>query len=297
MNIPVLIIIFNRPETTSRLLKQLELAKPPRLYIAADGPRENKTGEKELCEETRRMATTIDWPCEVKTLFREKNIGVDPGVESAVDWFFTNEESGIILEDDCIPHPDFLKFSSVLLEKYRNDEKIMMISGNNFQDGVMRGNGSYYFSRYSNTWGWATWKRAWQKYDKDMQGLPSFISENKIENILKEKQQKKYWLSFFKKLYNKKYGFWDAKWLFAIWNNSGICITPNLNLNTNIGFGKDATHTQGESIKFSVKSHPLEEIKHPDSNEIDTEADNYLFNKIYKVSLFKKIIYKLKSFI
>ena len=156
----VLFIIFNRPETTQRVFDAIRLAKPTRLYIAADGPRENKTGEKELCEQARKIAQNVDWDCEVKTLFQKENLGCGKAVSHAISWFFENEDMGIILEDDCLPHQSFFKYCEELLEKYKNNDRIGIISGNNFQKKRKIGSFSYYFSDIVNIWGWATWARS-----------------------------------------------------------------------------------------------------------------------------------------
>ena len=158
---PVLFLIFNRPELTEKVFQKIQDAQPKYLFVAADGPRDNKYGEKDLCEKTRAVVLeNITWECEVKTLFRTENLGCRTAVSSAINWFFENVEEGIILEDDTVPDNSFFSYCQALLEKYRNHEQIMMITGDNFQDGIKRGNGSYYFSRYVHIWGWASWRRA-----------------------------------------------------------------------------------------------------------------------------------------
>lgn len=294
MTSPILFVIFNRPEQTRKVFEEIRKAQPPKLYIAADGPRSNHPGEKEKCEEARAIAKLVDWPCELHTDFLGQNIGCDERVSSAISWFFAGVEEGIIFEDDCLPSGEFFTFTSSLLEKYRHEEKIKMISGNNFQNGRKRGEGSYYFSRYANTWGWATWRRAWNAYDHNLAGFPAFRESKQIEDILPTSEERRYWLNFFEKILKKKYTFWDAKWMFSIWKENGISITPNTNLVSNIGFGSDATHTQGDAEKFSVKIGEMGEIIHPASMEIDNEADRYLFETMYRTPLLEKIKIKLK---
>ena len=161
---PVLLIIFNRPDTTARVFEAIRAARPTELYIAADAPRENRSEDKRLCEEAKKITEKIDWPCEVHRLYQEKNLGCKRGPIASITWFFENVEAGIILEDDCVPHPSFFAFCSELLEKYADDKRIMHVSGNNFQFGKMRGDASYFFSEYTLSWGWATWRRAWQRF-------------------------------------------------------------------------------------------------------------------------------------
>ena len=174
---PILFLIFNRPDTTKRVFESIRSIKPAKLYIAADGDRKDKVGEDLLCKDTRSIIDLIDWECEIKTLFRPENLGCKIAVSSAIDWFFENEEQGIILEDDCLPNESFYIYCETLLNYYAFNERIMHISGNNFQDGMMRGNGSYYFSNYNHIWGWASWKRAWKAYNVDL----SFLTETLIE--------------------------------------------------------------------------------------------------------------------
>ena len=160
---PVLLIIFSNPQTTRKTFEQIRSVCPTRFYIAADGPRANVIGEIEHAREVRSIVNDIDWPCEVKTFFREENSGgAGSGVYAALDWFFSEVEEGIVLEYDCIPHPDFFPYCAELLERYRNDERVMVIGGNNLQDGLVRGNASYYFSSIPYMWGWASWRRTWR---------------------------------------------------------------------------------------------------------------------------------------
>jgi len=189
---PILFLIFNRPDTTQKVFNAIRKAKPKQFFIAADGSPPDREGEIEKCQKSRKIATSVDWDCEVKTLFRDKNLGCKIAISSAIDWFFENVEEGIILEDDCLPHQSFFWFCQELLEYYRNDTRIMHISGDNFQFGRKRGEGSYYFSKYSHVWGWATWRRAWKCFDINMKSFEEFKAENQINSIFQSKQQQKY---------------------------------------------------------------------------------------------------------
>lgn len=278
MKTPLLFLIFNRPELTFRVFEEIRNAKPQQLFIAADGPREGKEGEAEKCEQARSIVNKIDWNCEVKTLFRNKNLGCRDAVSSAITWFFSHVEEGIILEDDCLPDKSFFLFCSALLEKYRNNENIMHISGANFQKGKKRGTASYYFSVMPLIWGWASWRRAWKHYSVDMKGLENYIQDPRFINIFK----KKYFADFYcKKLIQTQNGninTWDYQWAFAVWKNKGICITPNENLVTNIGFGTDATHTLGMQNDFAaLPMGKIENLIHPQKINIDYKADEYFW--------------------
>ncbi len=271
---PVLFVIFNRPDTTQKVFNAIRQAKPKQLFVAADGPREGKEGEKEKCEQVREIIEQIDWDCEVKTLFRDKNLGCKIAVSSAIDWFFENVEEGIILEDDCLPSQSFFWFCQELLEYYRNDTRIMHISGDNFQFGRKRGEGTYYFSKYAHVWGWATWKTAWKYFDVNMESFKKFKTENQIENIFKINQQKKYWMKILQRIYNNKINTWDYQWTYTCFANNGFCIMPNDNLVSNIGFDVQSTHTQGENSIFSkMKTEEITEIIHPEFVLADQEAD------------------------
>lgn len=197
MNLPsslktaVLFLIFNRPDTTTKVFEKIRLIKPQRLYIASDGPRAGYDGEIEKIKKTREIATQIDWPCKVKTLFRDKNLGCKKGVSQAISWFFENEEQGIILEDDCVPHLDFFAFCENLLDRYSKENQVSVITGSNFQNNKWRGDASYYFSKYNHCWGWATWRTSWKLNDVNITFWPKFKNSKKWEKIHNSNLEKK----------------------------------------------------------------------------------------------------------
>jgi hypothetical protein len=272
----VLFLIFNRPDTTQKVFDAIKKAKPKQLFVAADGPRLDKVGEIEKCRKTREIATSVDWDCEVKTLFRDKNLGCKMAISSAIEWFFENVEEGIILEGDCLPGQSFFWFCQELLEYYRNDTRIMHISANNFQFGRVRGEGSYYFSKYPHIWGWATWRRAWKHYEINMKNLEEFKKEVQINNVFNIKQQQKYWMKIFQLVHEGKIDTWDYQWGYACFINNGLCVTPNVNLVSNIGFGKEALHTKDPNSIFSnMKIKNIQKIKHPDFILADKTADYF----------------------
>ncbi|MDR7920716.1 glycosyltransferase family 2 protein [Thermosynechococcus sp. HY213] len=276
----VLFLIFNRPHTTQRVFEAIRQVRPPRLYVAADGPRADREGEAEKVAEVRRIATQVDWPCEVKTLFREKNLGCKVAVSSAITWFFEHEEKGIILEDDCLPHPDFFRFCDELLEYYKQDERVWVITGNNFQDGQWRGKASYYFSKYSHCWGWATWKRAWSKYDVNISFWPAWSKSSAWQNLHFNSVEEEYWRKIFNRVYSSEINTWDYQWTACVWYHGGLTATPNVNLVSNIGFGSDATHTKTAGhIHANLPVFPIGEIQHPSEVAVDVEADKYTFNE------------------
>lgn len=273
-NTPVLFIIFNRPETTQKVFEAIRQAKPRLLFVAADGPRPGKEGEYERCMEARKIATNVDWDCEVKTLFRDQNRGCGHGPAEAITWFFENVEQGIILEDDCLPNPSFFNFCEKLLDYYKNNSQIMHISGNNFQYGKKFGKASYYFSAYSHNWGWATWKRAWEKYRHKLDDLDDFLASEKFRKFLQTKEERKYWKALLEELRFGKEDVWDGQWQYSIWRHGGLSIIPNVNLVSNIGFGKDATHTiSPESILSSIPTRSIGDITNPKAIAQNIKAD------------------------
>lgn len=270
---PVLFIIFNRPDTTMQVFEAIRKAKPTKLFIAADGYRPNKEGEKERCAEVRSVADMVDWPCEVSTLFRDQNLGCQKGPWTAMNWFFDHVEEGIILEDDCLPSESFFGYCTELLERYRDDERIMSIAGDGHVGDRRYGDASYHFSPLALTWGWATWRRAWKLYDLSIETYPSFKANNRIADIFPQSTYQKMWMQKFEDLYNGKITTaWDYQWAYALMCNHGLAIIPNTNMITNIGFGEDATHTFINSPLAAKPRTEMGEITHPQFIIPDTRA-------------------------
>ena len=275
---PILFLVFNRPDLTKIVFERIREIKPKRLYIAADGPRETHAGEEEKCLETRKIFEKIDWDCEIKMLFRDKNIGLRTAVSQAIDWFFDNEEKGIVLEDDCLADISFFSFCEELLEYYKDDSRIMHISGDNFQNGITRGDGSYYFSKIMHCWGWASWRRAWKHYDTNLESFSEFKKQEKIKNVFENKLVQEFFVKNFQKVYDGNLSSWATVWAYSIYIQNGLCINPNTNLITNIGFGNEATHTKA-SVKYAnMKIQEIENIIHPSLFVLPyKEADNFTF--------------------
>jgi len=300
LNAPILFLAFNRQETTRRVFEAIREAKPARLYVAADGPRPERQGEEALCAETRSLATAVDWPCEVKTLFRERNLGCREAVSSAITWFFENEPEGIILEDDCLPSQDFFRFCSELLDRYRDDERVMHIGGANFQFGIKRGDGSYYFSKVAHIWGWASWRRAWRHYDVDMKSLPAFRDSGCFKDIFQTKAQAVTWRKIMQGVYDKKPWFntWDHQWTYALFKEGGLSIIPNVNLVSNIGFKTGGAHTKpgAKSVFDAIPCEKLEEeLRHPRFMVPSVAADLDSFKRFFYESPLKRALRKSKE--
>lgn len=296
MEIAILVLIFNRPDKTKGLFEIIQKQKPTKLYIAADGARKNKEGEDILCAQTRAIFDNIDWVCNVKTRFLDHNMGCGKGVSSAISWFFENEECGIILEDDCHPNDDFFRFCEEMLKRYKDESRVKIISGTNFQNGLKWGNASYYFSRMTHIWGWATWRRTWDEYEFDMQKYDDSFKEI-IKKRFPNKRISMYWSYIFDMMKNKPLDTWDYQLSFSIIKNDGINIIPNKNLVTNIGFGQDATHTHEENAIWANKeAHQLGKIKHPAIIKSNNIADIYYH---YTNELHRKprLMHRLRRFL
>ncbi len=246
MKKPVLFLIFNRPDYSIQVFNAIREYKPNKFYIAADGPRFEKFGEKEVCEKTREIIKLIDWECEVKTLFRDRNLGCKIAISTAIDWFFENEIEGIILEDDVVPNRDFFFFCEYSLDKYSSDDRIMMITGTNYLSDEMNPY-TYFFSGHFSIWGWATWRRAWSFYDVNMIDWDN----SEVQNDIKYKYNGNFiWRHFkftFEALRLTPINTWDIQWVFICIINNGLCVTPKVNLISNIGiYG-----THGETLTDS----------------------------------------------
>ncbi|AFY39023.1 methyltransferase FkbM [[Leptolyngbya] sp. PCC 7376] len=276
MKTPVAFIIFNRPDTTRRVFEAIRQAQPPKLLVIADGPRGDRPDEADKCIATRNIIKEVDWDCEVLTNYSDTNLGCKKRVSSGINWVFDQVEEAIILEDDCLPDPSFFPFCEELLEKYRHDTRIMMISGDNFQFGKARTQDSYYFSKYYHIWGWATWRRAWQHYDVDLKQWPKIRDGGWLKDIFNNDWLTiKYRSKIFQKMYEKAVDTWDYQWSFTCWTQSGLSIMPNVNLISNIGFGEAASRTKNNKSIFanmavSSVDFPL---LHPDFVIRDLETD------------------------
>lgn len=279
MNSAILFLVFNRPDTTSKVFEAIRKARPARLYVAADGPRKDRLDEVEKVAKVRDIATSVDWPCKLKTLFHKNNLGCKYAVSTGIDWFFEQEEQGIILEDDCLPHQDFFSFCDTLLKRYAFDERVWNITGNNFQNGIQRGKFSYYFSYYNHVWGWASWRRAWKKADMDIKFWPKWKNTSTFKEFFLNSIERKYWEKIFDQTYHAKIDTWDYSWTASTWYHKGLTATPNVNLVSNIGFRKDATHTKlSNSPLANMTTSSIGKLQHPETVTRNPDADNYVLD-------------------
>lgn len=292
---PVAFIIFNRPDTTERVFAEIAKAKPTKLLVVADGARTNRLGEAEKVAATRAIIKRVNWDCEVLTNYSEVNLGCKMRVSSGLDWVFEQVPDAIILEDDCLPDPTFFRFCEEMLARYRNDQRIGMISGDNLQFGRRENDESYYFTKYVHIWGWATWRDRWQNsYDVNLKKWPLIREQGRILDIVTYRYQGNYWSSIFDKVYNNKIDTWDYQWVFANWVEGRINVAPNVNLISNIGFDRvDATHTTGRSDESNLPFFNMQfPLKHPKYILITGGNDDFEFKKLNKRSVFKRAISK-----
>jgi hypothetical protein len=251
----LLFLVFNRPEPTRRVFEAIRMARPPRLYLAADGPRPDREGEVERCHAVRSIASAVDWPCEVFTLFREQNLGCRRAVSGAITWFFEQEAEGIILEDDCLPAPDFFRFCDAALATWRDEPRVMHVGGHVLLDGP--GPQDALLSRLVPIWGWATWRRAWRQFDSEMRSL----------HRLRELPLRDWYGSqcgnvrnAIERIHFDQVDAWGARWVLTVMANDGLSVLPRINLISNIGFGPTATHT---TVDSHVANRPVGRLSDP----------------------------------
>ena len=299
LNIPVAFIIFNRPDTTARVFAEIAKAKPPKLLVVGDGPRANRPGETEKVAAARAIISQVDWDCEVLTNFSDVNLGCKYRPASGIDWVFEQVEEAIILEDDCLPDPTFFRFCQELLERYRYDQRIGMISGNNFQFGRRRNDDSYYFSKYVHIWGWATWRDRWQdSYDIELKKWPVIRDGGWLADMLGNKKEVESWMKVFESAYQGEIDAWDGQWMFASLLEGRSNAMPNVNLISNIGFGADATHTFGDSDLANV---PVDKMLFPMVHPVgvfkNLQADLFTAQLYFSIPLYKRIYRKLLRYL
>ena len=297
LSTPVLFLIFNRPEITKQVFNAIQQAKPPRLYVAGDGPRSKCTEDEENCKLARLIATKVDWDCEVKTLFRNHNLGCRLAVSQAIYWFFEQEPEGIILEDDCLPSQSFFWFCQEMLEYFRNDKAVGVICGFYSNELEYKPSTSFFFSRYLRIWGWAGWRRSNEGYDSNI-------------NLLIEKQNtwkkdifsrtdiflKRYWQDMFEEVGSGKVDTWDIQLQYLLWQKKQQVIVSSKNLVQNIGWAQGAhplTKDHNHELATSEINFPLTT---PDMTERDTRADQVIEKISYQITIFsflKRLLRKM----
>jgi hypothetical protein len=292
---PVAFIIFNRPDTTQRVFAEIAKARPPKLLVVGDGPRASRSGEDELVIATRAIIKQVDWPCEVLVNFSDVNLGCKVRVSSGLDWIFEQVPEAIILEDDCLPDQSFFRFCEELLDRYRGDLHVGMISGDNFQFGRSHTQDSYYFSKYMHIWGWATWRDRWVgSYDVNLSDWPQIREQDLLVDLLGDQKEAAYWSALFEKVYAGKIDTWDYQWAFANLIKKRAGVLPTVNLISNIGFGAQATHTVRTSHLANL---PVSSMQFPLVHPLDViankTADKFTKENWFMQPLWKKIAQRI----
>ena len=278
MTPPVIFLVFNRPEPARRVFERIRAARPGKLLVVCDGPRPHVPTDAEGVAAVRRIIEEgVDWPCEVLTEYATENLGCRRRIATGLDWAFSQVEEAIILEDDCLPDPSFFAYCAEMLKRYRNDERVMHINGTNFLAPAWRPSSSYYFSKYVWVWGWATWRRAWQKYDPLMatwnERLPA------LEASFDSRRERAFWLSTFNEAradWNKA-NTWDFQWVYTCWTHGGLTVMPSVNLVENLGIGGDSTHTGGSVAHLHLPAGSLEITSHPRAAARSRWRDHRMF--------------------
>ena len=294
-DIPILFIIFNRLDTTQRVFDMIKSIQPQRLYVACDGARPERVGEAAACSQTQNIINQIDWDCELFTYFLDENIGSSQGPYTFIKWFFAHETKGIVLEHDCLPHPDFFGFCRTMLNKYEHDLTIGTIAGTNF-NAKDTDSSSYYLSAYNHLWGWATWKRTIDLYDIALSNYTEAKLPAVLDLYFDRHAERFYWKTIFWQIKRKQIQTWDYHLTFACWFNRLYAVVPTRNLISNIGFGAGAIHTvDTNSPMANVPTHsilPLQELPMLKVNKIaetayfktvilDNKSEYYLYLKLY----------------
>jgi hypothetical protein len=280
---PVAFFIFNRPDVTQQVFDAIRKLKPAVLLVVGDGARSSKDGENALVEQTRKIVNQTDWNCDLRLDFVNDNLGCKRRVSSGLGWIFQQFEEAIILEDDCVPDASFFPFCQQLLERYRNDERVFSISGNNFQSGQSRCDNGYYFSKYFHCWGWASWRRVYQQIDWNLACWSQFVREGGLLSLADSSDEPNFWERILGKQANGEVDSWAYTWLASCWMNECLNVLPDVNLVSNIGFSESATHTRSSNSKLAnLPTNALTGWSEPTKFERNFQADRYTFQSIYR---------------
>lgn len=283
---PVLLLTFNRPDLTREVLGAIRQARPEQLFVASDGPRSHVATDMARVEATRAVVDEmVDWPCAIERRYSDTNQGCRIGVSSAITWFFEHCDEGIILEDDCVPHTDFFGYCAELLERYRSDDRVMSIAGDN-SVGLVLSNASesYCFTRQPLIWGWATWRRAWDRYDGDLAAWKTLRDDiQRQREIWPDPEVRRRRVRRLHELASLvEVDFWGPQWTFTLEANGGLSCTPAVNLVTNIGFGHGATHTtRGDDPRANVVTQSILPLTHPSGVVADRAVERQIFERVH----------------
>lgn len=286
METPVLLIHFSRPDYTRRQIEALKAIQPKRIWALCDGARKARTGEAERVTEVRHLLSELPWECELTTLFRDENLGVYANISSGLSWFFAQCEQGIILEDDCLPDASFFRYATEMLERYADEEKVFSISGYTGQNEDLQINDSYCFSNYFSCWGWATWRRAWECFEPEMNGFVEPLAWQSITGRLHPNlRQRMYWRMIFNRVVSGKTDSWAYRFLLSMWHHQGLALTPRRNLIENIGFSDEATNTAALSERETKALEIDFPLRHPTNIESNQAIDRWIEDNCHSKNL------------
>jgi hypothetical protein len=293
---PVALFIFNRPQATQMVFERLRQIQPRHLLIIADAPRPAHPLDPDNCAAARAIVNNVDWDCQVERHYAEQNMGCGRRIASGIYWVFERTESAIFLEDDCLAHPDFFGFCQTLLAHYRHEEQVMHIGGSRYLPYRPVAE-SYYFSQHPHCWGWATWRRAWQRFDLNVPDWPQLRSSDWLEQFL-PRSAAQVWRANFDQVAADQGFTWDFQWTFACWQHHGLSILPAVNLVSNIGCSASATHTLRPNRFSNLPTEALTwPLTHPTTLIRQAAADawtNYhLFDTGYLARLRRKLPHHL----
>ena len=294
---PILLLTFNRPDTTKRVLEAIAQQRPSQLFVACDGPREGVAQDAALVAEVKKVISDgVTWDCEVHTLYSDQNKGPKRGPAGAINWFFDHVSEGIILEDDCLPHPDFFGYCDELLERYRDDERIWAIQGDNSLRMRLQGDASYGFIPYALIWGWATWKRAWDKYDTDLDIWKRIRGTKEHKRLWPDRIERRIRSANLDYMLEHPDIAWDYQWTFTVSYYRGLTVFPRRNLISNIGWDRpDATHTTGQGSRQDAPTFPILPLHHPATVAVDKRAASDALNgRLYGAGKYR-LSFRLKK--
>lgn len=280
----ILFICFNRPDHTKRVFEAIRAAKPSNLYICADGPRNDVDDDLHLCSQVREIVSVVDWDCTVHRNYQMQNLGCRVTVSNAIDEFFSMYEDGIILEDDCLPSESFFPFCQAMLERFRFNDKIMQINGTYYLDQTFPIRENYYFSKINSCWGWATWRRAWEKNDFNLSDYIDSKKDGMIKRYYGDSGIARWMNFYFEDAFKPHCRVWSTAWAYSIMKHDGLCVNPTVNLVENIGFDDTGVNGGLDSFKLynQFKSKLFSEGNHPKSVYWNRMADILYFRSVIK---------------
>lgn len=298
MDTPVALAIFNRPQQLREVFDAVRRAQPRRLFVIADGPREDRPGEKDLCAQARAITEQVDWDCRVERNYAQTNMGCGRRLSSGYDWLFSQVDRAIIIEDDCVADPSFFPFCEQMLERYADDERVMHITGRSIYADPPPRPYSYYFSHQLDCWGWATWARAWKHYDFNISLWPQVRDERWLKGLLRDPRAVRFFMQLFDRIHGDiaTWTTWAHQWNFACFAQHGLAIRSYNNLVKYVGFD-DATHAYmwGDDKEADLPVKPLEfPLKHPPCPMMDPEADELNYDRIFSGLQRKQRIERMK---